>query len=462
MPVRRLVCIAALAGLVSLVVGAAGGESFPGVSGRIVFGAIVRGAAPPAHVYSVEPDGTGLTQLTSGAGDDTQVAASPDGNRLLVERDTHEQCGHVYWAQGYDLYVIGSDGTGATRLTDDCPHAEFNPAWSPSGAHVLFSRDGQIWSMRADGSDEAQLTCDGNGDYFPTWSPDGRTIAFTRNGDEIESMNADGTGLRRVAAGTMPSVSPDGTRLVYAGLAGPGPAQGIYVANIDGSDVRRLTDGDDIRPVWSPDGTRIAFIAGSDGTERTYGIDTISAAGGDERTVMASLDATWVDWAPRPGAAPQASEPDVAPAGTPCAETPPPAAPQAPAATPAVPATVKAASVTAPDRLVVSSVSFVPRVLRARKAFAVVVRVGDETGRTVSGAVVQVTPIDGRARRSAVLRSGPAGTLSLRVVPTRLLKLGPGRRLVFEVHVRRPRDPWTSAVSGLRLVAIRVAAPSRR
>ncbi|HEY7396722.1 MAG TPA: hypothetical protein VH538_00355 [Gaiellaceae bacterium] len=466
MPVR-LVSVVALAGLFALVAAVAGSGSPPGDNGRIVFGATVRGAGLPAHVYSVEPDGTGLTQLTSGTGDDSQVAAAPDGGRLLVERDTHEQCGHVYWAQGYDLFLMGTDGRRQTRLTDDCPHGEFNPAWSPSGAHVLFSRDGTIWSMRSDGSDEAQLTCQGNGDYFPAWSPDGRTIAFTRNGDEIELMNADGSDVRRFAAGTMPAFSPDGSQISFAGV-GPGEAQGIYAANVDGGDARQLTTGDDDRPVWAPDGTRIVFIAGSNAPSRTYDIDTIAASGGDERTVMSSLDATWVDWAARPGAPATATEPDVTPGATACSETPQAAGPQAPTssqapvAAPAVGSTVPAAAVAAPDRLVVASVSFAPRILRVRRAFEVGIRVRDQRGRAVSGAVVRITPLDGRARASAALRTGPSGAVSVKVVPTRLLELRPGRRLTLEVRVRRPGDPWAAAVSGSRLVSIRIASPSHR
>jgi Tol biopolymer transport system component len=55
-------------------------------------------------------------------------------------------------------------------------------------------------------------------------------------------------------------VSPDGTRLAFA--AGR-PGGWIYVANVDGTDVRRVTSLDQaFNPRWSPDGTKIVFEGG--------------------------------------------------------------------------------------------------------------------------------------------------------------------------------------------------------
>src|SRR5437762_10435424 len=54
-----------------------------------------------------------------------------------------------------EIYVINSDGTGSTRLTEN-PAADFEPAWSPDGARIAFTsdRDGntEIYVMNADGS----------------------------------------------------------------------------------------------------------------------------------------------------------------------------------------------------------------------------------------------------------------------------------------------------------------------
>lgn len=86
-------------------------------------------------------------------------------------------------------------------------------------------------------------------------------------GTRIESIEPDGSG-RRVVFDTDPNRiaqvawSPDGTRIAYQNPIAA--ERGIYVANADGSDAVRLTDGiNDAWPSWSPDGTRILFASSS-------------------------------------------------------------------------------------------------------------------------------------------------------------------------------------------------------
>ena len=63
-------------------------------------------------------------------------------------------------------------------------------------------------------------------------------------------MDADGTNRVRLAAGSLPVWSPDGSRIAFVS------ADGVTVMNADGSDARALTAGVD--PTWSPDGARLA------------------------------------------------------------------------------------------------------------------------------------------------------------------------------------------------------------
>lgn len=105
----------------------------------------------------------------------------------------------------------------------------------------------------------------------------------------LVSVSVDGSDLREItqppegaiAADGSPSVSPDGKTIAFS-RAIPGESPHIYLVGIDGSGLRRLTQGNsaEIQPVWSPDGTHIGFsradgehfdlfVAGADGSGLT-------------------------------------------------------------------------------------------------------------------------------------------------------------------------------------------------
>ncbi|MBT7915447.1 hypothetical protein HN588_16235, partial [Candidatus Bathyarchaeota archaeon] len=88
-------------------------------------------------------------------------------------------------------------------------------------------------------------------------------------------MDADGTNWRNVTREfpgreRKPTWSPDGTQIAFDG--GDSFKSDIYLVNIDGTGIVRLTDHPewDQYPAWSPDGTQIAFSSDRDGSTEIY------------------------------------------------------------------------------------------------------------------------------------------------------------------------------------------------
>jgi len=92
-----------------------------------------------------------------------------------------------------------------------------------------------------------------------------RKIAFER-GNNVWVANLDGTAAKKIAAGALPNISPDGTRLAFNTVEDsktrPGPERHIAVADLASGKVRIFKDipsDNCFGPVWSPDGSKLAF-----------------------------------------------------------------------------------------------------------------------------------------------------------------------------------------------------------
>jgi len=204
----------------------------------IVFDAGSTPADPVKHIYTVMPDGSELTQLTSGKWEDRAPSWSSNYKRIVFLSDRHGGM--------LNVYSMNSKGQGVTRLTNSAGLPEYSPVLSPDGTKIVWARqyiNGEvgILLMNSDGSNEVAFVMPGT-NLHPTFSPDGKKILFSSNLHSTSGNYYD---------------------------------RDIYVMNIDGSGRTRLTWNSvyDENPVWTPDGKKIVFESERSGQPGIYKMD---------------------------------------------------------------------------------------------------------------------------------------------------------------------------------------------
>jgi Tol biopolymer transport system component len=263
-----------------------------GSEGTIVF-------ARNERLFTINPDGSGLTQVATTICEGLEPAWSSDGRRIgFIHR-----CGP---SGTFDLAMVNRDGSGLRALfatpTDDA-RIDF----SPDDTRILFTSDvtgnRDIYVMDLGlgigATRTRNLTRNAASDEWPAWSPDGRFIAFTsrRGGDfDVYRMDPDGNGVLNLTKHSAndgdadmggPSWSPDGSRIAFDSDRGGGVQ--IFTMDPDGGNVAQLTSLADgfvnFAPAWSPDGQFIAFVS-----DRTFNRELwIMEANGDNQTQLTFL-----------------------------------------------------------------------------------------------------------------------------------------------------------------------------
>jgi len=155
--------------------------------------------------------------------------------------------------------------------------------WKPDDSRIMYGYEGLLWTTNPDGSNKVRLYQleieELSGTYGIRLAPDGKKIVFANEtyGEvdpttfyrpryfNIYTINIDGTNLVKLTNSNdswEPSWSPNGERIVFIRIILEGKESDILVMNADGTEPRQLTSlpGEELDPVYSPDGNRIGFV----------------------------------------------------------------------------------------------------------------------------------------------------------------------------------------------------------
>lgn len=221
-----------------------------------------RAARGGVGIYAVRLAEPGvLVPVLADTGTNLGAAYSPDRTRIAFSSNR---------SGTFDIWLMDADGTQLTQLTSGAGD-ETEPAWTPDGSHIVYTSSAsgqtQIASIAVDGSDARQLTETTGGNVSPAVSPDGRLIAFAsaRAGNyEIYEMAMDGSAVRRITATPQreltPRFFPNGD-LLYASDR---PKGGTQIIRQSGANRRVLAETNDavLALALSPDGRRYLYLAG--------------------------------------------------------------------------------------------------------------------------------------------------------------------------------------------------------
>jgi len=197
---------------------------------------------PEYNIFTANPDGSGVMQLTNTPGYDAEATISTNGKKIVF---TSMRNGDL------DIYTMDADGRHAKQLTHELGY-DGGPFFSPDGKSIVYRAyhptspneiagyqnllkqnlirptSLELWIMKANGKHKRQITHLGAASFAPSFFPNGKRIIFSSNQGstggmgnfELYAIDRDGRHLEQITFSPgfdgFPMFSPDGSKLVWA------------------------------------------------------------------------------------------------------------------------------------------------------------------------------------------------------------------------------------------------------
>jgi hypothetical protein len=212
-----------------------------------------------------------ITRLPAGTMIDS-LAMAPDGSQVLFT----VLSGHDRSDFKSQMVIVRTDGTGGADYLSDGKSLDLMPSFSPAGDQVVFSSDRfgnrlSVCSLAASGAPGVtQLTTDNTNALWPVLDSDPNprlwyeALVDSRPDPRIYRTPLNSTLRTDLTAGAEPRVSPKNDAVLFTQVNEKTGKRDIFRISDKGSVPENLTnspDSDQYDPVWSKDGSRIAFVS---------------------------------------------------------------------------------------------------------------------------------------------------------------------------------------------------------
>jgi Tol biopolymer transport system component len=281
---------------------------------KVIFQAEERDTGNPFYQIFVQDLETGsFRRISPGVGRTTCAYFRPDGRKVIFASSHEDPDAKKHQAEEYvrraedakkgvrrryswdfdphmKIYEANPDGTELKCLTPDAKAYTAEGSYSADGTKIVYSSGNagnvQLYVMNADGSGKRRLTnapnCYNGGPFF---SPDGKRVVFRADRKEKDRLqlyviNSDGTGERALTDNDKwvywaPYWYTDGQHIVYTAADHSDPMTrpnyDLYWMETETGKTARLTfaPGQDVLPVFSPDGKKLMWTSSRDGRSPT-------------------------------------------------------------------------------------------------------------------------------------------------------------------------------------------------